>query len=101
TGAYSWPYLARWSGGDPSLVRASAERAIGCARAILDTSKTPALPGQQVGLGLCRAGEAERVRAPSIDAEDEARRARARRRRIYAERARQARRSERSWVLER
>lgn len=33
---YSFPYVAHWSGGDVAEVRAAAERAIGCARHILD-----------------------------------------------------------------
>ena len=33
---YSFPYVAHWSGGDVAEVRAAAERAMGCARRILD-----------------------------------------------------------------
>ena len=32
---YSFPYLARWSHGDVELIRATAERAMSCARRIL------------------------------------------------------------------
>lgn len=35
---YSFSYLAGWSGGDPSLVQATGERVINCARAILTTA---------------------------------------------------------------
>ena len=34
--SYSFPYVARWSNGDVELVKASAERSISCARAILE-----------------------------------------------------------------
>lgn len=37
---YSFAYLARWSNGDTDLIRATAERAITCARRILTTSNT-------------------------------------------------------------
>jgi hypothetical protein len=33
---YSFPYVARWSGGDLELVKASAEKVIICAKAILN-----------------------------------------------------------------
>jgi antirestriction protein ArdC len=33
--AYSFPYIARWSNGDLDVVRATAERVISCARAII------------------------------------------------------------------
>ncbi len=36
TGDYSLPYVARWSGGDPALVRTTAERVIGASHTILD-----------------------------------------------------------------
>lgn len=41
---YSFAYLARWSNGDTNLIRATAERAINCARRILTSSQasTPA-----------------------------------------------------------
>ena len=32
---YSFPYVARWSGGDPELVRSSAEQVIACAKGVL------------------------------------------------------------------
>ena len=32
---YSFPYLARWSHGDLELIRATADRAMSCARRIL------------------------------------------------------------------
>ena len=35
-GAYSWPYVARWAGGDLAVVRGSAERVVRCARCVLD-----------------------------------------------------------------
>lgn len=35
TDGYSFPYIARWAGGDVSLVRKTAERVIGCARLVL------------------------------------------------------------------
>ncbi|MFN0026962.1 MAG: ArdC-like ssDNA-binding domain-containing protein [Acidimicrobiales bacterium] len=35
TDDYSFPYLARWSGGDLELIRTTAARAMGCARQIL------------------------------------------------------------------
>jgi antirestriction protein ArdC len=34
TGEYSFPYVARWAGGDVALVRSAAERSLGAARAI-------------------------------------------------------------------
>lgn len=40
---YSFPYVAHWSGGDVAEVRKAAERAIGCARSILDAI-APAQP---------------------------------------------------------
>ncbi len=36
---YSFAYLARWSNGDTNLIRATAERAITCARRILTSSQ--------------------------------------------------------------
>jgi antirestriction protein ArdC len=33
---YSFPYVARWSGGDLELVRSTAERVVTCARRIID-----------------------------------------------------------------
>lgn len=36
SGDYSFPYVARWANGDVDLVRAAAERAIACAKTILD-----------------------------------------------------------------
>lgn len=36
TGAYSFPYVAAWSGGKPELVTATTDRVIGCARRVLD-----------------------------------------------------------------
>lgn len=36
TDAYSWPYLAHWSGGDPSVVRETADRVLGATRTILE-----------------------------------------------------------------
>ncbi len=36
TTSYSLPYLARWSGGDPALVTATADRVLATARTILD-----------------------------------------------------------------
>ena len=41
-GAYSLPYVARWAGGDLAVVRAAAERVLGCARAILAAVETEA-----------------------------------------------------------
>jgi hypothetical protein len=38
TDDYSFPYLARWSNGDLELIRKTAERAIGCARRVLEDS---------------------------------------------------------------
>jgi antirestriction protein ArdC len=38
TDSYSFPYIARWSNGDLDVVRATAERVINCARAILQTA---------------------------------------------------------------
>jgi hypothetical protein len=35
-GDYSFPYVARWSGGDTGTVRDTADRVIGCARSILN-----------------------------------------------------------------
>lgn len=35
-GAYSFPYVAAWSGGQPELVTATADRVIGCARRVID-----------------------------------------------------------------
>ena len=35
SGTYSFPYVARWSGGDVDLVKQSAERVVGCSRSIL------------------------------------------------------------------
>ena len=34
---YSFPYVARWSGGDVDLIRKSAERSVTCARGMLTT----------------------------------------------------------------
>ena len=43
SGAYSFPYVAAWSGGKPELVTATADRVIGCARRIIEaTGVTPA-----------------------------------------------------------
>ncbi|MDQ1492325.1 MAG: hypothetical protein QOD57_401 [Actinomycetota bacterium] len=36
TAAYSFRYVAGWSGGDPKIVKATAERVVECAREILD-----------------------------------------------------------------
>jgi antirestriction protein ArdC len=36
TAAYSFGYVAHWSGGDTALVKATAERVVTCARGILD-----------------------------------------------------------------
>jgi hypothetical protein len=36
TEAYSFGYVAGWSGGDPKQVKATAERVVTCARQILD-----------------------------------------------------------------
>jgi hypothetical protein len=36
TAAYSFGYVAGWSGGDPKVVKATAERVITAARDILD-----------------------------------------------------------------
>ena len=36
TAAYSFGYVAGWSGGDPATVKATAERVTACARSILD-----------------------------------------------------------------
>ncbi len=36
TTSYSLPYLARWSGGDPALVTATADRVLATARKVLD-----------------------------------------------------------------
>jgi hypothetical protein len=36
TGAYSFGYVAGWSGGDPKIVKATAERVVTAARDILD-----------------------------------------------------------------
>ena len=36
TAAYSFGYVAGWSGGDPSVVKATAERVVTTARDILD-----------------------------------------------------------------
>ena len=36
TTSYSLPYLARWSGGDPALITATADRVLVAARTILD-----------------------------------------------------------------
>jgi hypothetical protein len=36
TAAYSFGYVAGWSGGDPEKVKAAAERVVACARRILD-----------------------------------------------------------------
>ena len=38
---YSLPYLARWSDGDPTAIRLSAERVVGTARRILDAAGIP------------------------------------------------------------
>jgi hypothetical protein len=38
TAAYSFGYVARWSAGDPKIVKATAERVVTCARQILDRS---------------------------------------------------------------
>ena len=38
TDVYSFPYIARWSSGDISVVRATAERVISCARTILQAT---------------------------------------------------------------
>ena len=38
TAAYSFGYVAAWSGGDPGAVKATAERVTGCARTILERS---------------------------------------------------------------
>ena len=35
TSDYSFTYVARWSDGDPELMKATAERVIGCAKQIL------------------------------------------------------------------
>jgi hypothetical protein len=35
TDTYSFPYVAGWAGGDPSVVAETAERVITCARTIL------------------------------------------------------------------
>ena len=35
-GAYSFPYVAAWSGGQPELVTATADRVISCARRVID-----------------------------------------------------------------
>ena len=40
TDDYSFAYLARWSNGDTNLIRATAERAITCARRIINNQKT-------------------------------------------------------------
>jgi N-terminal domain of anti-restriction factor ArdC/IrrE N-terminal-like domain len=45
TDDYSFPYIARWSNGDLELIRKTAERAIGCARRIL----------QETGLACAKA----------------------------------------------
>jgi len=36
TEAYSFGYVAGWSGGDSKVVKATAERVVSCARQILD-----------------------------------------------------------------
>ena len=36
SGEYSFPYVTRWAEGSNELVRQTAERAIGCAKAILE-----------------------------------------------------------------
>ncbi len=33
---YTLPYVARWSGGDPAVVRSAADRVLDAARGILD-----------------------------------------------------------------
>ncbi len=33
---YSLPYVARWCGGDPAVVRSAADRVLDAARSILD-----------------------------------------------------------------
>lgn len=40
TDDYSFAYLARWSNGNTNLIRATAERAITCARRIINNQKT-------------------------------------------------------------
>lgn len=35
SGAYSFPYVARWSNGDLDVLKASADRVVSCARSIL------------------------------------------------------------------
>ncbi len=43
SGAYSFPYVAAWSDGQPELVTATADRVIGCARRIIEAiGLTPA-----------------------------------------------------------
>lgn len=47
TSDYSFPYVARWTGGLSDLVRETAERAIGCAKALLGSlEENPAFSSQ-------------------------------------------------------
>ena len=41
TDAYSFGYVASWSGGDTERIRATSERALGCARNVLDRLGLP------------------------------------------------------------
>ncbi|MBW3643399.1 MAG: ImmA/IrrE family metallo-endopeptidase [Actinobacteria bacterium] len=45
TDGYSFPYVTHWSAGDAEVVRATAERALGCARRILDGLEPSATRG--------------------------------------------------------
>lgn len=48
TGQYSFAYVARWSEGEAELVRATAERVLGCAKQILEcVGDSEESPGEQ------------------------------------------------------
>jgi len=47
TTSYSLPYLARWSGGDPALITATADRVLATARTILTGLGLPATDTQE------------------------------------------------------
>ena len=49
TGRYTFPYVARWADGDVELVRSTAERAVTCARGILERAGLAGETAPEVG----------------------------------------------------
>ncbi|MBA2313410.1 MAG: hypothetical protein H0V97_11525 [Actinobacteria bacterium] len=41
--SYSFPYVARWAGGDPKVITETGARVVSCARSILEQLETPHL----------------------------------------------------------